>query len=328
MKKIVFTIPCLFMLVTASSANSAQSRLYDCAANSLYIFCSLTGNNISYSRSLDLLPITKTGNSMLDFNNALKQCGYTTQAKLIKPEDLVKIKTPFVVLNNTKKDNDGVGHFFIMIPNDGIVTIYDYPKDIQTCPADFLESVLKQNGINEIPIIMCELKTSIDENNARDIVDFKKAVDFRNFNEKVIAQLDFGNIAEGALLRCTFRLTNKSRDSIIIQNIKADCKCSEITIDKTHLNPGDTSTISFKLSLAHRYKETTIHGWGRLAKSDGSQATNLLLFVKGYSEARVLLGPQKIDFGYVKTNSGNAIFKDAKITKTQYARDKDRKSAV
>ena len=319
MKRIVFTIACLCMCASPSSANSPQRRLYDCAANALYVFCSLTDNDISYSRSLELLPITKTGNSMLEFNDALKQCGYTTHPQIIKPGDLVKIASPFVVLNNTKDTKNEVGHYFVIVPNDGMATIYDYPQDIRTFPCGFLESLLKENGIDELPIIMCELNKPIDEKNGRKVWEFQKELCITNCNDKVIGQLDCGKMAEGGVLKCKFALTNETADAIVIKNVKADCSCSEVNIDKRRLNPGDTATISLEISLVHRYKETTIHGLGRIAKADGSQTTDLLLFVKAYSEPRVLVEPQKVKFGYIATDSGNATVKDAKITKTQYA---------
>jgi ABC-type bacteriocin/lantibiotic exporter with double-glycine peptidase domain len=83
-----------------------QDRLYDCAANSLYLFCSLTNNKISYDKSIELLPMTDKGNSMLAVNNALQKCGFETKAKTIKSEDIVKVKSPSIVLNYPENSGD------------------------------------------------------------------------------------------------------------------------------------------------------------------------------------------------------------------------------
>ncbi len=69
MKKVCVLLT--FLLVTKGFAATThnQGRLYDCAANSLYLFCSLTNNQISYDKSIKLLPMTDKGNSMLEINN-------------------------------------------------------------------------------------------------------------------------------------------------------------------------------------------------------------------------------------------------------------------
>ena len=165
-KKICVLLTLLFMMASIAAAKQNNARLYDCAANSLYLFCNLTNNKITYDKCLELLPMTEKGNSFLEMNNALKKCGFKTEAKIIKSEDIIKVKSPSIVLNNPDKGTNDPGHFFTIIPHDDKITIYDYPTEIRILPADFLVSSLKQSNINEFPIIMCKAPKKVEKKRA------------------------------------------------------------------------------------------------------------------------------------------------------------------
>jgi len=106
MKKVCVLLTFLLVMKGFAATTYNQSRLYDCAANCLYLFCSLTNNKISYDKSIELLPMTDKGNSMLELNNALQKCGFETEAKTIKSEDIIKVKSPSIVLNYPENSGD------------------------------------------------------------------------------------------------------------------------------------------------------------------------------------------------------------------------------
>jgi hypothetical protein len=314
----------MFLIVVKGFAatTSNRGRLYDCAANSLYLFCSLTNNKISYDKSIELLPMRDKGNSMLELNSALQKCGFETEAKTIKSEDIIKVKSPSIVLNYPKNNANKLGHFFIIIPHDNKITIYDYPQDAQTYPADFLISTLKQNDINEFPIIMCKTKRKLEGGkDSQKVTKLEGNIIFNTFDKQLIGSLDFGNQPEASLVKCSFNLINMSSTSIELKDIKADCKCSKIHIDETHVSPGNSCKITMDISLAKKYKDTAVRGRATINQANGDRSTNLMMLIKGYSEPRILCNPQKINFGTIKTNSGLAKLEGIKVLKTKFSKD-------
>jgi len=61
MKKVRVLLTFLLVMKGFAATTYNQDRLYDCAANCLYLFCSLTNNKISYDKSIELLPMTDKG---------------------------------------------------------------------------------------------------------------------------------------------------------------------------------------------------------------------------------------------------------------------------
>lgn len=322
MKKVCVLLTFLFVMKGFAATTDYQGRLYDCAANSLYLFCSLTNNKISYDKSIELLPMTDKGNNMLEINNALQKCGFETNAKTIKSEDIIKVKSPSIVLNYPKNKANKLGHFFIIIPHDNKITIYDYPQEVQTYPADFLVSTLKQNNINEFPIVMCKTKRKLEEGkSSQKITKVEGEIIFKGFDKQLMGNLDFGNQPESSLIKCSFNLINMSSTSIKLKDMKADCKCSKIYIDETYVSPGNSCKITMDISLTKKYKDTAVRGWGTINQINGARSTNLMMLITGYSEPRVLCNPQKINFGTIKTNSGLAKIEGIKVLKTKFAKD-------
>jgi len=322
MKKVCVLLTFLLVMKGFAATTYNQDRLYDCAANSLYLFCSLTNNKISYDKSIELLPMTDKGNSMLEFNNALQKCGFETEAKMIKSEDIIKVKSPSIVLHYPKNKANKPGHFFIIIPHDNKITIYDYPQEVHTYPADFLVSSLKQNNINEFPIVMCKTKRKLEESKgSQKTTKLESEIIFKGFDKQLMGDLDFGNQPESSLIKCSFNLINMSSTSIELKDIKADCKCSKIHIDETYVSPGNSCKITMDISLAKKYKDTAVRGRAKINQANGAKSTNLMMLIKGYSEPRVLCNPQKINFGTIKTNSGLAKLEGIKVLKTKFAKN-------
>ena len=322
MKKVCVLLTFLLVIKGFAATTYNQDRLYDCAANSLYLFCSLTNNKVSYDKSIELLPMTDKGNSLLEFSNALQKCGYETKARTIKSEDITKVKIPSIVLHYPKNRANKLGHFFIIIPHDNKITIYDYPKETETYPAEFLVSMLKQNNINEFPIIMCTTKRKSREGEgSHRTIKVESEIIFKGFDKQLMGGMDFGNQPESSLIKCSFNLINKSSTSIELKDMKADCKCSKINIDKTYVSPGNSCKITMDISLAQKYKDVAVRGRGTINQANGARSTNLMMLIKGYSEPRVLCNPQKINFGTIKTNSGLVTLEGIKVLKTKFAKD-------
>jgi ABC-type bacteriocin/lantibiotic exporter with double-glycine peptidase domain len=158
MRRVCLLLTCSLVASAAAATADDQHRLYDCAANCLYLFCSLTNNKISYNRSVELLPVTDKGNSMLELNVALQKCGFETEAKIIRAEDLAKVKSPSIVLYYPSNKPNAIGHFFILMPQHDQIAVYDYPREVHTFPTSYLIAGLKQEDIHEFPILICKIK--------------------------------------------------------------------------------------------------------------------------------------------------------------------------
>jgi hypothetical protein len=267
----------------------------------------------------------------LEFNTALKKCGFDTKPKTIKTEELAKVNVPSIVLNGINKNNkpNELGHYFIVIPKDKVITIYDYPNEVQALPVDYLISVLKQKEITEFPIILCEPKEQIDRMKSPistndkyskgTIKNLENLIEFKEFGKQITGEFDFGKHSEGRLVECTINIINSSADEIRIKSLEADCRCSEIQIDKKVLKPNESCKIRMDISLAQKYKDVAVRGWGTIEKVDSTKSSKIMLFVKGYSEPRVLCEPQKLDFGVIKSGNGTQKFENVKVLKTIYA---------
>lgn len=107
-----------------AAAQQAPDVLYDCAANTLYLFCRITDNKITYEKSLGLLPLTANGNSMVEMHDALRQCGYEADARIIRTEDLARVDTPSIVLYKPSDKARQIGHFFAIVPQGNKNTKY------------------------------------------------------------------------------------------------------------------------------------------------------------------------------------------------------------
>lgn len=320
-------VACLHLtLALASTVFSAteigKDKLYDCSANCLYLICSLTNNRISYDRCLGLLPITDKGSSLLEVNNALKQCGYETKPIVIETEDLTKVQTPSVVLYLSRNKARAIGHYIVLIPNGNKISVYDYPKDIVTYTKEFLISLLKQNGINEINIIMC--KPTRGQQGSRlpqNVISIERDIVFEGFDGPLLGSLDFGKQPEATRLVCNFKLINNSLMTIELKDLKGDCQCTEIRADRTRIEPGQFCNILVEVSLREKYKNIAVRGQGKIKKLNGTKSTEILILISGYSEPRVLCDPQKIDFKKVKSNSGIRTIKGVKLLKTRYTKN-------
>lgn len=73
-------------------------RVYDCAANSLYVLSRKAGVQITYQKCIELLPFTHQGNSMLEFKHALETLEFKVEAQKLVVDELNNLRVPAVIL--------------------------------------------------------------------------------------------------------------------------------------------------------------------------------------------------------------------------------------
>jgi len=338
MNRIILSMLLLLIAVKISFSESeampqVNGRVYDCAANSLYILCKLDGRQIPYEKCLGYLPITKNGNNMLEFKKALIEIGYNVEAQKLCPEELRNIRVPCVVLSESpdKNGNSGsLGHFFIITPqaDNKEINVYDYPSKPQAIQIEILIESLKQKGVTEIPTLLCgkegqrleEMLVATTFEPVRHIADntaiYKDTIMIDNVSHRLVAEIDFGDIPEGTVFNGKFKVKNTTTNTLKLKYLKADCKCTGISCDKSVLQPGDEATILATVSLVQKYLDMVVNGYA-LFEHDGNEILVKLL-IKGTSQPRWLCKPQRVDFGDVQP--GDSTNKKLILERTQYGK--------
>ena len=66
------------------------------------------------------------------------------------------------------------------------------------------------------------------------------------------SSFDFGNIAEGEIVEHDFEIYNNGGDVLIINHVRASCGCTAVKPDKSHLKPGEGTTIKVSFNSTNR----------------------------------------------------------------------------
>lgn len=64
---------------------------------------------------------------------------------------------------------------------------------------------------------------------------------------------DFGEITNGEIVACTFKVTNKGKNPLIIKKIEASCGCAFFNWNKKPIPPGDSTKIEVEFNSSGRY---------------------------------------------------------------------------
>jgi len=148
--------------ISAAVRCRTKGRIYDCAANSVYALCRKCGIQVSYEQCLELLPMRREGNSMLEFKVVLESMRFEVQAQRITVDELANIRVPAILLvlppDSTEETMAGPvqGHYLVVWPLDTeSVEILDYPCDPAVVFTDLSIDHLHSIGVKRIPILLC-----------------------------------------------------------------------------------------------------------------------------------------------------------------------------
>lgn len=107
---------------------------------------------------------------------------------------------------------------------------------------------------------------------------------------------DFGEVAEGAVIEHSFRISNAGDEALKIRKIHPACGCTAVVLDSDTIAPGEGTVIkaSFNTSGFQGYKVKTV----RLYTNDPEQ-TSAVLTIQGTVRPDVEVVPPRLHFGNI-----------------------------
>lgn len=118
----------------------------------------------------------------------------------------------------------------------------------------------------------------------------------------------FGEKDQNELVTHTFKLKNEGDDTLMISKVKPACGCTVATLSGKILAPGETATLSTRLSLKGRRgaQRKSI----RIESNDPIQP-NYMLYLAGTAIVEIGIEPPHINFGQIRSSS--PIEKEARL---------------
>ncbi|MBN2591224.1 MAG: hypothetical protein JXA96_15275 [Sedimentisphaerales bacterium] len=307
-----------------SSQMTDSNKTYDCAANSLYVYCQKANIDISYKDCLGLLPISQNGNSMLDFKNVLEKLGVNVEALKLPVEDLIRIQVPGIVLQLTNSSQ--MGHYFVIYPlSKNKVQLLDYPRTPQIQNVDSWIIHLKKIGVKECNILLCGKKgQSIDDmllSQKPQLTESYLIEDANIYLKKHIEDgseilWDYGNVTQSEILKRDFNVINNTKREIHIKKLIASCgSCATLMTDNYILMPGEICIVTMSLKVPIGY-EKELYGYIIFESEDMVQPVRIL--ASGHIHPNFTFKPEKIDFGVCDSYAG-IIKKNITVSSSEYA---------
>ena len=326
------------MAATHAPANDrpidrSSYRVYDCAANSLFTLCRVTNHNIGYKECLRLLPNNPTGNSMKEVKQALESVGFNVKALKIAVEEIPNVKVPSILWTHppqqavVSKDPKRLGHYLVVLPLGGArLQILDYPVNPVVLSADAWGRHLRSMEITDMPVLLCGQKSQLlsdmfsteypqpyedrQERSPGDSSLILKA----NMRETML-HWDFGDIAEGAVIKRVFTITNSTKRQLTISRLSKSCKCSDVKTDINDLAPGQSADITATVSLAGKRGDQSISAG--VVFDQKCQMSPVRILITGKSHSKWLLAQQVINLGVIRPRS-QKLKADVAVTRTEY----------
>jgi hypothetical protein len=341
---------CIFANPPAAPAEGAErdvpmfadprvQRVYDCAANSLYVLCRKMGVATSYDRCMQLLPITSEGNSMLAVKQALIGLGLQVEAMRVSVDELADVSEPAIVWISFERQEPGAnrlfGHYFVLWPiSEGVVLVLDYPQEPMLLSVDLWIRYLHSTPTKDLVVLLCQRpgapadravssKAVVAESKRRACAAESEpreppatVVLRAGASEPASAYLDFGSVAEGATLSHSFVVENQTGKTLHISKLQKSCSCSSLTSDKEMLQSGERCTVRMETSLAGRFSKQSFSGAIIFSPEDRMPPVRLL--ATGIVCGRIQVDPPVVDLGVCQPDSGR-IVKKIRLAATGYA---------
>ena len=108
---------------------------------------------------------------------------------------------------------------------------------------------------------------------------------------------DFGNVARGAQLKYTFKMTNIYKVPLEITEVKVQCNCVKAEPSVKVLQPNETATLNISMDARQFSGQKTVRVYVTVGPKFISTAT---LTVSANARGDVVFSPNEIDFGNVQ----------------------------
>lgn len=108
--------------------------------------------------------------------------------------------------------------------------------------------------------------------------------------------LDFGRIKVGGIVTREVMITNRGKSDLVISEIKPECGCTSVSLDKSVLSAGESGAlrVSVEGRSPDRDTESSV-----LVVSNDSQRPQLVIPVKFTTMDDYVVSPRKADFGRI-----------------------------
>ncbi len=318
--------------------NASTFKIYDCAANSLYIRCRLEEKDVTYARCLELLPLRRGGNSMLEVKNALEELSFNVCPQRIMINELRDIRVPAIILDlGAEGQSNKMGHYLVISPKrEGMVQILDYPKQPNLMHVDRLIMSLRAQGVTEVLILLCstehktlqKMLTKIsnepvphfrgivgDEESTPDDVGYIEIYDTASGSHQSVINL--GDCAEGSSVSGKYVVKNMTKRELVVSTLTPSCTCSEVTIDNKSISPGGVGIVEMKASLSKIWGP--YHIYSTLIFSENSGQVPVFFKLIGKSHARWECMPNKICFPSSREDQRGVAVSTARILISEYS---------
>jgi hypothetical protein len=260
-----------------NSSDDDGSR--DCAANSLFLLAKMCDVPVSYDRCLELLPPSHDGNSVRDVKQAMEQLGFSVPALRLQPAELIGVKVPsiaWVPAARPPAGAEGLGHFFVIRPLSAErVQILDFPAGAPQVfltsqwlellrakpkidlfllpaahssqdPATTFDSKAAAVALASTPPVALAVKLMATDKFTQ--IDLKDAA-----ITTAAASWSFGEMPEGSTVQHDFILKNLTSRDLHVVEVRPNCGCTKVQIDKKLIPVGGSATISTQISLEGRH---------------------------------------------------------------------------
>jgi hypothetical protein len=307
----------------------------DCSANCLYILARLSGNALTYGKSLELLPPREAGNSLKEVASAVESLGLHTEAVRLSVAEICSIRVPCIALimppavSGSLKVMNPIGHFVVLWPVGNEIVLLDYPTSpIRISRADLTARII-QSKVESVPVLLCDAKAEpldnmIDSVSTKQIaaqlpklalpVDvpqipgpaiLEPAVTLtEGLRRSPMAVYSFGDAAENATIKHGFAIHNSTVKPIKIARLEKSCTCTELSADINIIPPGKDAIVTVTVSLARRFTDVQVDA--AVYFDSESAVPPALLMLTGTAHGRFDSLPPIVDLGEYRPETGIA----------------------
>lgn len=112
---------------------------------------------------------------------------------------------------------------------------------------------------------------------------------------------DFGSVPRGPMLSHPFRVTNKTKDTVHIANVRVSCGCVSASALKTELAPGESTAIMAQMDTTRFYGHKAVTVFVQFDRPDWQEVA---LTVQANSRDDMAITPDTMAFGRIKRGKG------------------------
>jgi hypothetical protein len=117
-------------------------------------------------------------------------------------------------------------------------------------------------------------------------------------------------VGEAGVITHSFKFTNTYSSVIKIVGLTKSCTCTEASVDKEQLDPGEIAHVSMSVAVPHAFRENQVFC---VLKTQGHKFSEYVYSMKFVSVPRMKIEPEVLSISYDDLSSDGAIRKNLKL---------------